>query len=201
MNACSTFAERVFDTGVEMLRERVRTTHRPFQEYLTGLLGDSIIWSKENALSVLTEGLSYKILRNNGVAAVFGISMLPKGEWPYVEDSNADKLVEEISKQLRFLDQIGEENVAEKSQSKYVTREQISNLQRAALRGTEALATIIDFDERGAHEEDLERLIIKCYTWGSALLSLKPYQNMGDGGFRVYPGNANRTIEARKKGE
>src|SRR5215469_1158656 len=30
INACAAFAERAVDTGVEMLRERVRTTHRPF---------------------------------------------------------------------------------------------------------------------------------------------------------------------------
>ena len=36
IQAAAAFAERVFDTGAEMLRERVRTTHRPFREYLTG---------------------------------------------------------------------------------------------------------------------------------------------------------------------
>jgi hypothetical protein len=193
VNACSAFAERVFDTGVEMLQERVRSTHRPFQEYLTGLLGDSIKWSK-HALYLLAENQSYKILRNQGIAAVFGISTPPEGEWPYAEDSNADKLVEEISKQLGSLDETGVENVTEKSKNKYISREQISNLQRAALRGAEALAVIIDFNERDDHKDNasLHRLITKSYTWGSALLSLKPYQNMGDGGLRVYPGIARR---------
>ena len=97
VNACAAFAERVFDTGVEMLRERVRTTHRPFHQYLTGLLGDSVRWSKDQALSELTESISYAILRSHGVASVFGISTFAKSAWPYVEDSNADKEIEQIS--------------------------------------------------------------------------------------------------------
>lgn len=164
VNAAAAFAERVFDTGVEMLRERVRTTHRPFKEYLVGLQGDSVRWSKEEALFGLTENISYTILRSSGIAAVFGISLVPRNEWPYFEDSNADKLIEETSKQLKQL----------KSDQSAVTltREYISNLQRVALRGAEALATIIDFDERSS-DADLNLLITKCYTWGSALLSLK----------------------------
>jgi hypothetical protein len=41
----------------------------------------------------------------------------------------------------------------------------------AALRGAEALATILDFSEDG-NDSDLDLLITKCYTWGSALKSL-----------------------------
>ena len=52
-----------------------------------------------------------------------------------------------------------------------ITREGISNRQRAALRGAEALATILDFSEGGpVAEEDL--LITRCYTWCAALRSL-----------------------------
>jgi len=43
----------VYDTGVEMLQERVRSAHRPLHEYLTGLLGDSVRWSREKALAGL----------------------------------------------------------------------------------------------------------------------------------------------------
>jgi len=199
VNACAAFAERVFDTGVEMLRERVRTTHRPFHEYLTGLLGDSVRWSKEQALSGLTEKMSYTILRNKGVAAVFGISLIPKEDWPYVEDSNADKLVEEIAKQLRWPDKTDEMHTAEYSQRKYITREHISNLQRAALRGAEALAAIIDFDERST-DQDLDILITKCYTWGSALLSLNASPSMVDGERRASPGVVEVRPDEKRRG-
>jgi hypothetical protein len=161
VNAAAAFAERVFDTGVEMLRERVRTTHRPFKEYLTGLHGDSLVWSTDSALASVARTLSYPILRNEGVCSVFGISTPPKAQWPFTEDANADKLIEEISKQL----------LAPTNSYPGITREGISNRQRAALRGAEALATIIDFTEEG-NDTDLDLLITKCYTWGSALKSL-----------------------------
>ncbi|MDL1944726.1 hypothetical protein FBQ99_20555 [Chloroflexi bacterium CFX2] len=164
VNAAAAFAERVYDTGVDMLRERLRTTHRPFKEYLMGLFGDSVKWSKEESLSDLTENMSYKILRHERVAAIFGISTPPKAEWPYTEDSNGDKLVEEISRQLKW---------PEDSQA-YVTREFFSNLQRTALRGTEAIATIIDYEESSSNG-DLDLLITKCYSWGSALGSISNY--------------------------
>jgi hypothetical protein len=161
VNASAAFAERVFDTGEEMLRERVRTTHRPFRDYLTGLHGDSLVWSTDEALTGVARKLTYPILRNKGVCSVFGISTPPKAEWPFTEDANADKLIEEISNHL----------LVPTNSYPGITREGISNRQRTALRGAEALATILDFTERG-NDKDLDLLITKCYTWGSALKSL-----------------------------
>jgi hypothetical protein len=173
--ACAAFSERVFNTGEEMLRERVRTTHRPFKEYLTGLLGDSVRWSRNEALGPLTEQTCYAILRNRGVAGVFGIAAVPKADWPYVEDSNADKLISEISKQLVVEGKVDESVTKEGYPGQVVTREQISNLQRAALRGAEALVTIIDYVEAAGEEDlkNLNNLITACYTWGSALKALE----------------------------
>jgi hypothetical protein len=161
VNAATTFAERVFDTGEDALRGRVRTFHRTFKAWLTRLEGDSLAWSKDQALVGVTENLAYKILRNKGVAAVFGLSDPPSEAWPYTEDPNGDTLIEEISKQL----------VMATNSHTAITREGISNRQRAALRGGEALATIIDFVE-GGPDSDLDLLITRCYTWGSALMSL-----------------------------
>lgn len=158
--ACAAFAERVYDTGVEMLKERVRTTHRPFKEYLKGLQGASVTWSRD-VLSNITEDTAYQIIRNKGVDAVFGISDPPQAFWPYGEDSNGDKLVEMACKQL----------MADDASKMYLTREYFSNLQRVALRGSEAIAEIIDFDESKS-DNDLLRLITKCYNWGSALKSI-----------------------------
>lgn len=164
VNAASAFAERVFDTGVEMLRERVRTTHRPFRDFLAGLHGDSLVWSKENALGSITGSLAYSILHSPGVCSVFGVSIAPRAAWPFTEDSNADKLIEEISKQL----------MASTNGHTVITREVISNRQRAALRGAEALATVLAYNEESREDPDgdLDLLITKVYTWGSALASL-----------------------------
>jgi hypothetical protein len=161
VDAATAFAERVFDTGVEMLRERVRTTHRPLKDYLVGLQGDSLSWSTDEALQGVTIGLAYPIHRNAGVNAVFGISTPPVPEWPFTEDSNADKLIEEIDRRLHGAGNAGEP----------LTREGFSVRQRAALRGAEAIATVLDFNENGS-EDDLALLVTKVYTWGSALRCL-----------------------------
>jgi hypothetical protein len=162
LDAAATFAERVFDTGEDMLRAAVRTTHRPMSEYLQGLHGDSVRWNRENALAGLTEAVSYPVLRSSQVSGVFGIQPPPVVDWPYTEDSNGTKLVEAMSQQLEEVDRPGDTNLS---------RERISNLQRAALRGAEAIATIIDYRE-SPDKADLDRLITKCYTWRAALLSV-----------------------------
>ena len=56
-----------------------------------------------------------------------------------------------------------------------MTRERFSSLQRAALRGAEAIATALDFNEEGPFEEEnLARVITKAYTWLAALQSISP---------------------------
>lgn len=154
--ACATFAERVFDTGEEMLRERVRSAHRPLRHYLTGLAGDALQWSAQEALGGIARERTYPILQNAGICAVFGISTPPADNWPYAPDANADILIEEITKQL------GPE---------LLTREAISNRQRSALCGAEALVAVLDFREDGPAEE-LTSMITRCYTWGAALKCL-----------------------------
>lgn len=160
--AARAFSERVYDTGEEMLREAVRSAHRPMKEYLDGLKGDSLRWSKDEALTTLMEEFTYPIFRSQEIAGIFGISVPPKETWPYEEDSNGDKLVEMIYKQLKGSDGVNAP----------LTREYISNLQRSALRGAEALATIIEYTE-GSTTQDLDRLILKVYSWGSALQSIQ----------------------------
>jgi hypothetical protein len=162
IDAATAFSERVYDTGEDMLRERVRTAHRPFKEYLSGLFGDSIRWSKEESLAWLTEEVCYPILRQGKVASIFGIARAPRANWPYTEDANADKLVEELAKRFK----------GSNGTIIPLTREYFSNLQRTALRGAEALATIIEYKETDTTIDDLNRLILKCYSWGSALKSI-----------------------------
>jgi hypothetical protein len=159
LKAAQAFAERAVDSGVEMLRARVKDAHRPMADYLNGLEGDSVQWSRFNAFPTVTETFGYTILRNAGIATVFGTPP-PSGDFPYVEDSGGQKLVENVWKQLAG------------NESPILNRERISNLQRVALRGAEALATIIDFQEN-FDNDDLDRLITKLYTWDAALWSVK----------------------------
>jgi len=172
IEACATFVETKFGDE-ESLRENVKQKHRLFKEYLTGLKGDSVTWSRDNSLSVHTEQVSYPILRNKGVSAVYGIATPARDAWPYSFDSNADKLVEKISKQLMRPEQAGEMNSdGKREMHPYISREAITNLQRAAIEGANAIATVIDVDA-GSNDEDVNLLIRKCYTWGTALKNLK----------------------------
>jgi hypothetical protein len=165
IKASKAFAERAVDNGIEMVREVVRTSHRPFKDYLMGLHGDSVKFSKDVALSDFTEKICYPILRNAAVAAVFGIAKLAAGPYPYATDAAEDILIEAMSAQLSGFN----------NPSGGITRDRISSLQRVAIRGAEAIATTIDFEEAD-HEQtdaDLDLLISKCYSWGAALATIK----------------------------
>lgn len=166
LRAAAAFAGSALERNVVMLKEGVRTAHRPFKDYLLGLRGDSIIFSKDKALSDLTENTCYPILRNQGVAAAFGITDLDlsgAANYPYGTDPDEDTLVEQICGQLKQI---------ANSLPLNLTRERISNRQRAALRGAEAIATAIDFDGDNPPDDDFDKLITKCYVWGTALGSL-----------------------------
>jgi hypothetical protein len=190
LQAAAAFAERAVDTGVDMLRENMRGVHRLFKDYVTGLHGDSVKFSKEQVLYELTEGNCYPILRSEKIAAIYGISRpSAAADYPYTTDATVDILIEQISKQI----------VPADGGMPYMTRERISNLQRAALRGTEAIATTIDFEEADPNQtdDDLDLLIKKCYTWGAALKSLREAQNTNPS---VQPSNVSTRPAARITG-
>jgi hypothetical protein len=165
IKAARAFAERIADNSVEMLREVVRTSHRPFKDYLVGVHGDSLRFSKDVALSAFTEKICYPILRNGAVAAVFGIAKLAAERYPYSTDAAEDMLIEAVSTQLGGLN----------SQLSGITRERISSFQRVATRGAEAIAAVIDLGEADheVNDADLDLLISKCYSWGAALATIK----------------------------
>ncbi|MDQ0078566.1 hypothetical protein [Arthrobacter oryzae] len=154
--AASTFAEWSQATGIPMLRERVRTEHRPFRDYLAGVSGASVTWSRSSSLQSIADDHSYPILRDKDVIAVFGLTGRPEEQWPYRTDSNGDKLVEEISKALEL------------APERRLTREGFSALQRVAHRGGEAITAVMLFDESQGDDE-LAQLITRCYTWNAAL--------------------------------
>jgi hypothetical protein len=166
VRAATAFADGADQHNVAMLRAAVRTKHQPLRDYLLHLHGESVRFSKEMALSELTENICYPILRNQHIAAIFGVPKLAGAEYPYAADPAEDLLIEQITQQLT-----GRTD----SSPVYVklTRERFSNLQRAALSGAEAIATVIDFRDDANHTDaDLDLLVTKCYVWGIALMSL-----------------------------
>jgi hypothetical protein len=159
LKAAQAFAERQSDTGVDMLRQRAKDAHKPMAQYFNGLEGDSVRWSRLNALPTLTEKASYTIVRSSGIATVFG-TPAPTEDFPYTEEFAGQKLVENVWKQLAG------------SEHPVLNRDLISNLQRLALRGAEAIAAVIDYQENLGNG-DLDLLITKLYTWDAALWSVK----------------------------
>jgi hypothetical protein len=153
--AASTFAEWSQATGIPMLRERVRTEHRPLREYLRGVSGATVTWSRGRALPAVADEEAYRVLRDGSVIAVFGLTRPPLEAWPYLAEANGDKVVEQIGKALEVPD-------------RRLTREGFSALQRVAIRGAEALAAVLVFDE-SQDDEQLDELITRCYTWHAAL--------------------------------
>jgi hypothetical protein len=160
LTAAAAYAEWSQATGIPMLLERVRTEHRPLREYLNGVSGATVTWSRGKALPALADGEAYRVLGDARVIAVFGLTRAPRDGWPYLEDANGDKVVEEVSKALA-------------APERRLTRESFSALQRVALRGSEALAAVQRFDER-QDDEALTALITRCYTWHAALKAWRP---------------------------
>jgi hypothetical protein len=97
VTAACAFAAGASAETVTMLRDAVRSAHRPFSDYLLELHGDSTVFSKDVSLSHLTENVAYRILRSPSVAAIFGIAAPVGAEYPYAEDPAGDLLVEQIA--------------------------------------------------------------------------------------------------------
>ncbi|WP_305783252.1 hypothetical protein [Symbioplanes lichenis] len=151
--AAAAFAERVYDTGADMLRAAVRVMHVYLRDYLLDVTGASVRWSRTQALPAVTEGLSYRILRDPGIAARFGVNQPPAPQWPYRPDANGAKLVEEASGQL--------------GGGQRITRGMFNDRQQVALRGAEGLAAVIDYDGN-PDPARVDVLIRRCYTWYAA---------------------------------
>jgi hypothetical protein len=174
--AAAKFSERVYDTGEEMLRAAVRDAARTFKAYLTTLPGTSLTWSRGTVLPELTDKTAYRILRDRGIRAVFSQSKPVAAEWPYAVDGKGDELVEVASERLKEPD------------AAWLNRDRFSAIQRVALRGAEAIATIIDYNDE-PDRDIVDHLILKCYTWHAALVQVvgPPDWASQDGGDRNRP--------------
>jgi hypothetical protein len=161
LDAAATFAEWSQATGIPMLRERIKSAHRGFKEFLKGMSGASTRWNREVALFSLAEDICYPVLRDSHIAAAFGVTKPPSDAWPFKEDAQGDKLVEEISRRLSAPKEI------------YVTRESFSARQRTALRGAEAIAAVLSLDTN-ADDDSIDILISRLYTWRAALQASTP---------------------------
>ena len=169
LSACVTYVEtRIGDEP--SLRNNVVQKHGLLKEYLTGLVGESIEWSGQT-LHRMVEQSIYPVFRNPAVAAVYGVGDKVNDQWPYACDAGAPKLVEKISQALSPPARV-QPVIKGGAPPPLLSRESITRLQRAALEGTRALATV-NVVASGDPEENVRLLIQRCYTWANALRSLR----------------------------
>lgn len=153
--ATAAFAERVYDTGEQPLRDTVGVFAPGLRSYLSDLNHAMVHWARTDGLRKLTEETSYKILRNPGIAAAYGTHPAGAG-WPYHEQEDGTTLVARLAHEFFGGDV-----------SKY--RQDLIDRQRLALRGAEAIATVLDFVDGGnLASDDTKRMISKSYTWHAA---------------------------------
>jgi hypothetical protein len=153
--AAAAFAERVFNTSEDMLRAAVRIMHVYLKDYLQDVTGASVEWSRGTGLPAITNRC-YRILRDSEIAARFAVNDAAGAEWPFVADANGSKLVEQISQ------------TPMRAPGQPISRGAFNDKQQLALRGAEALATVIDYMDNDPDKDRTDHLITKCYTWYAA---------------------------------
>ena len=156
------------------LHERLRIAHRTFREYLQEFHGDILKWLCVSSLNEMMHNYVYKVFRSQSIAACYGIRKAPGDDWPYCEDFDGAKMVERLS------------SCAECEAGLKITRERFDNHQRAGLRGSEAIAAIIDMKECDKNESI--RLAEKCCAWRLAVRGLSMQANTSvrqQGGLQV----------------
>lgn len=153
IDAAVTYSERVYDTGLAMLKERIRSAVIPLNSHLHSVAGSSLDASAQQSEEIFT--IATSILTNQGIVKVFGVEPAGGG-WPLdSDDPNGAKLVEAIGTTLRL------------SPEYVVTHEKFILLQRVAREGREALELVVKRDPASA--ANLEPLVIKVYAWGTSL--------------------------------
>jgi hypothetical protein len=153
IDASIAYSERVYDSGLDMLRERIRSAVIPLRSHLTKLQGYSVQSSYDQTKAIFD--LAVDVLKSPVVAKVFGLEQ-PEPNWPLdSDDPEGAKLVEAIGATLKI-------------QHDYIlTFDRFILLQRVAREGREALRLVLTTDTN--KNDELEKLVTKVYTWGSSL--------------------------------
>jgi hypothetical protein len=153
------------ETGAPALIESVRLALISWRQYLEAVQGAATKLYRSDIFPQFTENNVYQILRDPNVTAVYGINIGIRQEWPYAFDTNANKVIEEISCQLMVKDDKG---------MKY-TQKIESYLETAAKRGACAIAASLETDPDSSSDAEIVSLISKCHAWRTALQFLETY--------------------------
>lgn len=153
VDACAAYAERAVDTGIQMLKERVKSALVPLRAHLENVEGRSIELSYRHIRAV--SDTAAKILKSGGVAGVFG-QPAPDTGWPFsTNDPKGANVVSRIGATLTVPDNC------------VFSYTQFILLQRVASEGRRALNHIMAQDL--ASDKNLQDLIGSVYTWSSSI--------------------------------
>ncbi len=166
--ACVTYVESQLGDQ-SALRANVMQKHGLFKEFLNGIAGESVHWSAR-AIHTLADRTAFPILRNQTIAAVYGVTDEIGDQWPYAIDANASKAIEKMSHALSISARV-QPVVKGGAPPLVFSRDIVTRLQRAALEGTRSLATVTVIHSESS-EQDIGQLIERCYTWSKALRQL-----------------------------
>ena len=147
------YSERVHETGLQMLEERVRSANIPLNNYLSNVNGRALQASFYQINNIFQ--IAIRILRNQDVARAFGVGLI-NGLWPFQNnDPNGAMLVELIGTNF-------------KNQSNFImTHDKFVLLQRVASEGQLALNLVLSANLDAP--DQLRELITRTYVWGSSL--------------------------------
>jgi len=160
LKAASEYVLRAeIETGGPALVSSFRLALIPFRQYVLSVQGAAAKLYRAQIFPQLTEKVVYPILRNPEVTAVYGINTAINASWPYSFDTNANKVIEEVSRQLNIVNEYG----------KCFSQKKESYLETIAKRGAVAIASSVDIEPDGSSDEAVLTLINQCYAWHTAL--------------------------------
>lgn len=153
--AAAGFAENAQPTAFPMHRERIRSAVVPFRRFMEDLEGDSLSQTDIRISNIFNTAVS--ILKDPGVAAVFGIGETIDDKWPLDStDAEGAKLIEKITTQL--------------SDMSYgiISRDKFVGMQRIAEKGQQSILRILETDIE-SNDETLDLFSAQAFAWGSDL--------------------------------
>ena len=160
-DACTAFAERAVDTGVDALEQRVRSALVTFQTPLNMLNGRSFRLTSKLLGKMFEQSVA--VLRSRGVAKTFGQDP-PGDDWPVapatfeaISDANGAKVVEGVG----MLSGIPADYRL--SSARFIL------LQKVAQEGGKALPVILSTDSVNAESDVLAKVIAQGYAWATSL--------------------------------
>jgi hypothetical protein len=154
-DACIAFSERAVDSGIAMLKERVRSALVPLQSHFRGLgegarAGKSLRLTANLQMKPISDAV-VSILLAPDVAQVFSVSPAD-AKWPFDStDPSGAKLVENAGVKLMLPQE------CKLSYTKFIL------LQRVAQEGARALPLVLTTNPDS--EQELLALITQVYTW------------------------------------